>query len=292
MTNAGYIIRKIEDNSSEMAIAYERSIGCHKIDLMSKRATLICPRGASRLEVRPKSTRQHFNATATQVLYIPPGVKVVMHGMSAVMDVLALSPSSNYLSAVITDNFLGADEENGLATQIYSLRRSRWMDDLIERYFFERVDNNKSPQGCTYFLEKQMLNELVRLIFVDKVPTTGDMLGDEISDLALRALQFIEDNLFENIDIAAICRVTGSTEPTLARAFKKRFGLTPGTYLKDRRLDEAAIMIERGDHRVGDVAMILGYNELGSFSRAFKERFGDTPRTYQKVIEKKRNREE
>ncbi len=71
-----------------------------------------------------------------------------------------------------------------------------------------------------------------------------------------------------------MCKDTRSSQPTITRAFKKIFATTPGNYIKERRLNKAAIMIEPDEYRIGDICVLVGYEDLGSFSRAFKERFG------------------
>ena len=43
---------------------------------------------------------------------------------------------------------------------------------------------------------------------------------------------------------------------------------------------EAAALLERGDHTIADVAMLVGYTDISAFNRAFREQFGVPPGRY------------
>lgn len=279
-------IDRFVNADSDMGIVYERSIGNESFSLTSKRSMMLFPRGGCRVKVVESPKTQHV-VTATMLLYIRPGSNVKVQCQSAILDLLVLMPCQTYQSELLTDNKLGSEEAKVLESKNNLIRRSRWLDDLIDRYFFERVVNADTPPGCPFFLEKQMLNELARLIFKGKVPTTGEVLGEEPSDLALKALKYIEENLFNKFELDDLCKHTNVSQPTLTRAFKKMFGKTPGNYVKERRLDEASAMIERDEHRIGDICTLIGYEDLGSFSRAFKERFLKSPSEYREFYKSK-----
>lgn len=256
-----------------MGIAYERSLGFEKDSHSHDRDILIFPRGSCRMEVHIEDDNRRFTITSAQILYIP---KTLLHwdrGLSAVYDTIALLPSFEYMDQLVAENGLDDSDARILRTQPVKLQRSRWIDDLIERYFFERVINHKSPQGCSFFLEKQILNEFARLVFSKKLITIGPMLGDESEELLARSLRFIEGNLFEALDLDLVCKHVKTNPSTLNRLFRKHLAQTPAGYIKARRLDEAAALLERRDHQVADVCMLVGYDDVSSFTRAFKQRF-------------------
>jgi AraC-like DNA-binding protein len=47
-----------------------------------------------------------------------------------------------------------------------------------------------------------------------------------------------------------------------------------------RRLEEARRLIEAGTHAVGQVAVLVGYENFGAFSTAFKRQFGRSPSSF------------
>src|SRR5215471_13817775 len=61
------------------------------------------------------------------------------------------------------------------------------------------------------------------------------------------------------------------------RMFEVVCGVTPGEYIRRRRLSCAALDLAATDTRVIDVAMRYGYDTPESFAKAFKRLFGLTP---------------
>ena len=53
--------------------------------------------------------------------------------------------------------------------------------------------------------------------------------------------------------------------------------MSPITYQRTRRLDESFRLLQSGDYLVQDVAQLVGYEDLPSFSKAFKRQFGKSP---------------
>jgi AraC-like DNA-binding protein len=272
----GYLLESLKIPDTTMGIDYERGIGICRKQSESDRCTIVWPRGACRVRITDLRA-EPFEVSGTQLLYLPHHQAFRIEATSALYDVLFIRPNSRYMEDVVTDNHLANDQMVALNSKRFLLQRSRWMDDIVERYYFERVVNHASPPGCTFFLEKQMLNELVRLMFVGTIPTIGPMIGEQSSEITERAIKYIESHLFEKLDLKSICNHLKCTTVTLNRAFKNALGLTPAVYIKHRKLDESALLIESGEYQISDVCMLIGYEDLASFSKAFKERFGISP---------------
>jgi AraC-like DNA-binding protein len=56
-------------------------------------------------------------------------------------------------------------------------------------------------------------------------------------------------------------------------------GLSVGGYLRDLRLDRAAMLLQtaNSDVSVGSIALGCGYTDLSAFGKAFRARFGASP---------------
>lgn len=67
---------------------------------------------------------------------------------------------------------------------------------------------------------------------------------------------------------------------TLYRQLKKETDLAPEEYLREQRLQQAAVLLKSKAGNVSQVAMTVGFNSVSYFSRRFKERFGVSPAGY------------
>lgn len=94
------------------------------------------------------------------------------------------------------------------------------------------------------------------------------------------AREYIEENLSDRIslsDISAHCIVSVSK---LERTFRRDLGLTPGQYIKARRLAtvyQRLKILSRDEGKVADIAMDFGFNHLGRFAGAYRAQFGELP---------------
>jgi AraC-like DNA-binding protein len=66
------------------------------------------------------------------------------------------------------------------------------------------------------------------------------------------------------------------------RQFEALFGMTPHQFRIQSRLDQAKLLLAKGNHSVTDVCMEIGFSSLGSFSDLFTRRFGVPPSAYQR----------
>ncbi len=92
-----------------------------------------------------------------------------------------------------------------------------------------------------------------------------------------RALDYIEENLPQELDNALLARIAGYSEYHFLRIFKDTVKLTPADYIKKRRLTEIVRCMADGKRPVSDIAFAYGFNSKENFSRAFKAEHGILP---------------
>ena len=64
----------------------------------------------------------------------------------------------------------------------------------------------------------------------------------------------------------------------LARGFRSAFGMSVGGYIRERRLQRAAMLIRDSNAKLADIAAVVGFCDQAHFSRAFKSVHGVAPR--------------
>jgi AraC family transcriptional regulator len=97
-----------------------------------------------------------------------------------------------------------------------------------------------------------------------------------------RALDFVEDNLRQEITVADMANAAGYSLYHFSRTFNGLVHHTPYDYLMRRRLSESARDLVQTDRRIIDIAFDYGFNSPETFSRAFKRMFGVQPHQWRK----------
>lgn len=90
-------------------------------------------------------------------------------------------------------------------------------------------------------------------------------------------INYIEDNLENEININELAKIVGISSNSLQRIFNFMSGITISEYIKKRRLSNAFEEIKTTDKKIIDIAIKYRYNSSISFDRAFKKAFGITP---------------
>ncbi|WKA55588.1 AraC family transcriptional regulator [Planococcus shixiaomingii] len=99
---------------------------------------------------------------------------------------------------------------------------------------------------------------------------------DMLKDLN-EAMRYIEEHLDEAIDFGEVAAIAGVSEFHLRKLFSYLSGMTLSSYIRNRRLSQAALDLQQGGERVLDVAVKYGYDSADGFSRAFREWSGMNP---------------
>ena len=92
-----------------------------------------------------------------------------------------------------------------------------------------------------------------------------------------RAIEYIEDNITEELSIQEIAEKAYFSSFHFQRVFHTLCGFTVGEYIRNRRLSIAAQELSKADVKVIDVAIKYGYNSPDSFTRAFTKFHGIPP---------------
>ncbi len=97
--------------------------------------------------------------------------------------------------------------------------------------------------------------------------------------LTAKALWVIERNFGNDLTLGSIAESCGVSPFHLAHAFGAATGKSVMSYVRGRRLTEAARALANGAPDILSVALESGYASHEAFTRAFREHFGTTPET-------------
>ena len=95
------------------------------------------------------------------------------------------------------------------------------------------------------------------------------------------AMNYMDAHLGEPITMESIARSVHMSVRSIQQGFRDELGMSPMTYLRDRRLerahDELADALPSDGVTVTEVANRWGFHHLGSFAVEYRKRWGTTP---------------
>lgn len=87
----------------------------------------------------------------------------------------------------------------------------------------------------------------------------------------IRAVEYIEENLRDDISVEEIAKFAGYSKFHFIRRFRESLGLTPADYVRKRRISEIVRRMETDKRPICDIAFEYGFNSKENFLRAFKK---------------------
>lgn len=92
----------------------------------------------------------------------------------------------------------------------------------------------------------------------------------------------IERNLVDHLDLGRLAAAAKVTRFQVIRDFRRAVGMTPGAFIRDRRLRRAASLIEAGA-LLREAAHEAGFCDQSHLSRAFRQAHGITPGMFRRA---------
>lgn len=100
-----------------------------------------------------------------------------------------------------------------------------------------------------------------------------------------RALNYIEDHLFEDLPLEAVARCAAMSPYHFHRVFAAITGSTVGRYVRELRLADSLKDLRKPECRIIELALRCGFESQEAFTRAFKGQFDVTPGRFRKLAE-------
>lgn len=94
------------------------------------------------------------------------------------------------------------------------------------------------------------------------------------------ARDYLHAHASVSLSMKQIARAAGRHEIHLAREFRRYFGLSVGSYLRQVRTERAAHLLRHTRSDVTDIALCCGFASHAHLCRVFKAHFGVTPSQY------------
>jgi len=120
--------------------------------------------------------------------------------------------------------------------------------------------------------------------FLTEAINPSTLHSSKHGDLIKRSLEYIEDNIHNNIRIEDVCKCINLSESYFKSIFKNETGITPAKYISFRKVEKAKMLLETTNLSIIDIAMQLEFSSSQYFSTVFKKHTNHTPQDYRAVF--------
>lgn len=146
-------------------------------------------------------------------------------------------------------------------------------DKIIAHLFSKMIKMTKEPDENAQIVSEAVLNLLLDEIKSKKSIEVFEDLSDELTK---QAIEYISQNLAENVNVNDIAKYLNVSPSTLMRTFKKNMNMPIHKYIIKKRLIFAHTKITNGEPATL-VAIDCGFNDYSGFYKQYKKMFGVSP---------------
>ena len=210
-----------------------------------------------------------------RMTYIPPGCRTWGWSVPSV-------GAQSFTAIFFDPSELEEDIAAGL-TKLASRPRLYFMDAALHATFGKLQSSLGSLEsGERVYLETLCTLGLMELCRTQSRPSEPRVKGALGSRLTRRVVEFVDQNLREDISLDDLSRIAGLSRYHFLRAFKLATRETPYQLLLRRRVEHAQDLLRAGDLSIAEVASAVGFKNPARFAAAFRRIAHSTPSEFRR----------
>jgi len=156
---------------------------------------------------------------------------------------------------------------------------------LMESFVLSMMSYFKHPELVNDDLLAVKLQELVLIVCEGgKNEMANQIFGTLYSHTELAFDEVLEANLYNNLSIPHLAELTNRSESTFKRDFKKWYGESPAKWLKNKKLEKAAELLQTSELTISEICWDCGFENPAHFSTSFRDKYGKSPKSYQACL--------
>ncbi|TDO82836.1 AraC-like DNA-binding protein [Flavobacterium chryseum] len=159
----------------------------------------------------------------------------------------------------------------------------------------EKINNDfliqKYIEGLLFYFENpSLINEDILILKVKEIilllsqtqnsESVQLILSQLFSPTTYTFKQIIEANLFSQLTIEELAQQNNLSVSSFKREFAKIYHDTPANYIKAKKLEKAAELLQVSNQRITEIAFDCGFNDLANFTKSFTSKYSVSPTNY------------
>ena len=182
---------------------------------------------------------------------------------------------------------LREDDPMALIKQLLDERQIRFCSDRydIRTPFAGALKELNSSDPFSQTMMHMYLQQLLMLTFRnfrsgEELKYPGDGREHSGKRAVYAAIQYIDDRLLHIEDLKEVSDAFGYSLSHLSHLFSKETGQSLRSYYVQRKWQKAVELMKERNYNLTEIAAILRYDSIHTFSRAFRRAFGLSPTRY------------
>lgn len=213
---------------------------------------------------------KHWYLPARCFMIIPPNTK---HSL------LSFSPSIQLYNFYM--------EINETDDEIFKKKNIYFANDLMrEMMLYTRTWNGALDKNTTAYHFMKAIKSIIPDLNNREIPFPIQHPFPKDEKL-IEIAKFLTKNLEKNYTLEEIAHEFGMSSRTLSRKFKTNMGMNYVRFLRSIRITKSLELIAENKYNMYEVAMLVGYSSLSSFSNIFHKILNMRPTDYAQMILKK-----
>lgn len=191
------------------------------------------------------------------------------------------------------NSFRFADELNKVWSQNISpysrVIHNEKVLDLIDCILSEFDDENKNSNPFSNEMLSALCNQMIVYILRGMKSDLSDVssINQSGSELCYKMMNYIDTNLYSLTSLSDMATEMGYNYSYLSALFRKTTTLSLSYYYRVKRLETARLLLAENKKSISQVAELMNYSSIYSFSKSFKEHYGISPRKYLQQVSNK-----
>ena len=144
---------------------------------------------------------------------------------------------------------------------------------LLYSLLYEKARSDADSLYLCHLILSQLLIHISRVL--NRRVRPSEEPGSRYVEI-MRVHEYINAHYREQITVADLAQRFFMDKNTMTRQFKRIVGMTPGDYIRRKRLENAGTLIRQG-YSLQHAGYASGFTDYSAFFRAFRKHYGLTP---------------
>jgi AraC family transcriptional regulator len=191
---------------------------------------------------------------------------------------IAVDFSQNYLTKMAVE----MDISPNIELKETLSRKDELLQHLSLAFLAEAEKTEVSSRLYTDSIAHTLMFHLIKN-YTNAVTTAKQFLGGLSGYKLKRVIEFVNDNLEQDLTLTEIAEVADLSHFHFARSFRKTMGLTPQQYIVNRRIEKAKDLLSHSKLPIVEIGFQTGFKNQSHFTTLFRKLTSFTPKVWREV---------